>query len=97
MLSIQNLYFKYPKSDFQLQIEGLLFKKGETHALIGPSGSGKTTLLNLIAGISTPHEGSIKYKDIEVSKLTESERRGFRISRIGFVFQDFKLINYLTV
>ena len=97
MLKIQNLYFKYPKSDFQLQIDDLLFNKGETHALIGPSGSGKTTLLNLIAGISTPHLGSINYRDIEVSILTESERRGFRISKIGFVFQDFKLINYLTV
>ena len=97
MLSIQKLYFKYPKSDFQLQIEDLLFRKGETHALIGPSGSGKTTLLNLIAGISIPHEGSIKYQDVEISKLSEAERRGFRISRIGFVFQDFKLINYLSV
>jgi putative ABC transport system ATP-binding protein len=97
MLKIQNLYFKYPKSDFQLQIEDLLFQKGETHALIGPSGSGKTTLLNLIAGISIPHKGSIKYGDIEISHMNEPDRRGFRISRIGFVFQDFKLINYLTV
>jgi len=97
MLRIQNLYFKYPKSEFKLQTEDLLFKKGETHALIGPSGSGKTTLLNLIAGISTPLKGSIKYKDIEISKLSEAQRRAFRISRIGFVFQDFKLINYLNV
>jgi putative ABC transport system ATP-binding protein len=97
MLRINNLYFKYPKSDFQLQIEDLLFKKGETHALIGPSGSGKTTLLNLIAGISTPHKGIIKYKEIEINKLRETERRAYRISKIGFVFQDFKLINYLSV
>ncbi len=97
MISIRNLYFKYPKSDFQLQIAALAFRKGETHALIGPSGSGKTTLLNLIAGISVPHEGSINYKNLEINKLSEAERRAFRISNIGFVFQDFKLINYLTV
>jgi len=97
MLRITDLYFKYPKSDFQLQIDNLAFKKGGTHALIGPSGSGKTTLLNLIAGISIPQKGSIHYKDTAVNKLSESERRAYRISKIGFVFQDFKLINYLMV
>ena len=54
MLNIANLFFKYPKSDFQLQIDNLIFKKGNTHAMIGSSGSGKTTLLNLIAGIYIP-------------------------------------------
>lgn len=91
------MFFNYPRSDFQLHIEDLRFNKGRTYALIGPSGSGKTTLLNLIAGISTPRQGSIKYGEIEVSSLTEVERRSYRISKIGFVFQDFKLINYLTV
>lgn len=65
--------------------------------MIGPSGSGKTTLLNLIAGISRPQKGHINYKDTEINRLSEAERRAFRISKIGFVFQDFKLINYLTV
>jgi len=97
MLNISNLYFKYPKSEFQLQIDHLEFKKGETHALIGPSGSGKTTLLNLIAGIYVPGNGRIDYKAIKVNDLSEAERRTYRISKIGFVFQDFKLINYLTV
>jgi len=97
MLNIVDLYFKYPKSDFQLLIDRLTFNKGGTHALIGPSGSGKTTLLNLIAGISIPLKGSINYKETAVNKLSESERRVYRISKIGFVFQDFKLINYLTV
>ena len=97
MLNIEELYFNYPKSDFQLEIDHLEFKKGKTHALIGPSGSGKTTLLNLIAGISIPQKGNINYKDTEINSLSESERRAFRISKIGFVFQDFKLINYLSV
>lgn len=91
------MFFNYPKSDFQLQIDQLEFQKGKTHALIGPSGSGKTTLLNLIAGISIPQKGNIIYKNIEINNLVESERRAFRISKIGFVFQDFKLINYLSV
>jgi len=97
MLNIEKLYFNYPKSDFQLEIDHLEFKKGKTHALIGPSGSGKTTLLNLIAGISIPRKGNINYKDTEINSLSESERRAFRIGKIGFVFQDFKLINYLSV
>jgi putative ABC transport system ATP-binding protein len=97
MLNIAYLFFKYPKSDFQLQIDNLVFHKGDTHALIGPSGSGKTTLLNLIAGISIPLKGSIYYNETEVNRLSENERRTYRIRKIGFVFQDFKLINYLTV
>ena len=97
MIEISDLYFNYPKSDFQLLIDSLTFNKGVTHALIGPSGSGKTTLLNLIAGISIPQKGSIDYNETKISQLSESERRAYRISKIGFVFQDFKLINYLTV
>jgi len=97
MLKITELYFEYPRSDFHLRINHLIFKMGSTHALIGPSGSGKTTLLNLIAGISIPQAGTIEYRNTVISKLSETERRAFRISKIGFVFQDFKLINYLTV
>jgi putative ABC transport system ATP-binding protein len=84
-------------SDFQLSIEELNFEKGFSYAMIGPSGSGKTTLLNLIAGISIPKKGEIHYNDLIVNQLKESERRAFRIGKIGFVFQDFKLINYLSI
>jgi putative ABC transport system ATP-binding protein len=66
-------------------------------AVIGPSGSGKTTLLNLIAGIIVPSNGAIRVGDVKVDALSDAGRRDFRISSIGFVFQDFELLDYLTV
>jgi putative ABC transport system ATP-binding protein len=69
----------------------------EKLAVIGPSGSGKTTLLNLVAGIIKPAQGSVHVNDIEVSQLSDAARRDFRINNIGFVFQDFELLEYLNV
>ncbi|MEN7547690.1 ABC transporter ATP-binding protein [Rapidithrix thailandica] len=97
MLQIQNLIYHYPKSDFQLTIPSLSVEKGERVAIIGPSGFGKTTLLQLIAGIFLPENGSIRVNGREVPLLKEAERRNLRIQEIGFVFQDFKLIEYLKV
>ena len=65
--------------------------------MIGPSGSGKTTLLNLISGILVPETGNITVHNITVNELKDNDRRDFRISSIGFVFQDFELLDYLTV
>jgi len=65
--------------------------------VIGPSGSGKTTLLNLVSGIMTPDKGEVRVADTEVSALRDACRRDFRIRNIGFVFQDFELLDYLNV
>jgi putative ABC transport system ATP-binding protein len=97
MIKIQNLEFSYPDNGFQLTIPDLEISKGEMLAVIGPSGTGKTTLLNLIAGILTPHAGSVTVSDIEVNELDDAQRRNFRINEIGFVFQDFELIDYLNI
>jgi putative ABC transport system ATP-binding protein len=70
---------------------------GEKVAVIGPSGSGKTTLLNLVAGILIPRHGRVDCAGIGVSDLGDRQRRDFRISTIGFVFQDFELLDYLDV
>ena len=71
--------------------------RSEKVAVIGPSGSGKTTLLNLIAGILTPITGTINVGDVPVNQLSDAERRDFRITNVGFVFQDFELLDYLNV
>jgi len=60
-------------------------------------GSGKTTLLNLLAGISIPQQGEIIAGETAVHDLSDAQRRNFRISQIGFIFQEFELIDYLTV
>ena len=71
--------------------------QGEKLAVIGPSGSGKTTMLNLIAGIIVPDNGSIDVNGTAVNRLPDAGRRDFRISNIGFVFQNFQLLDYLSV
>ncbi len=97
MISINNLDFQYSEGDFRLTIPEFRIKKSEKVAIIGPSGSGKTTLLNLIAGIVTPLKGTVSIGNVDVSRLNDNARRDFRSSKIGFVFQDFELIDYLNV
>jgi putative ABC transport system ATP-binding protein len=97
LIDIQSLQFHYPRGDFRLRVPDFALSPGEKVAVIGPSGSGKTTLLNLIAGIFTPEAGSVKVGETEVSALGDTARRDFRITTIGFVFQDFELLDYLNV
>jgi putative ABC transport system ATP-binding protein len=97
MITIQKLEFRYPRGEFRLNISDFQVTDGEKVAVIGPSGSGKTTLLNLIAGIISPLIGAVSVDDSRVSELSDRERRDFRISNIGFVFQDFELLDYLNV
>ncbi|MEL7149984.1 MAG: ABC transporter ATP-binding protein [Pseudomonadota bacterium] len=96
MIRIENLTFGYGPDGFRLRVPAFSLGAGERVAVVGPSGSGKTTLLNLIAGILTPDTGRIEVAGREVSDLSDAERRRFRASEIGFVFQDFALLDYLT-
>lgn len=97
MINIDALSFRYPQSEFSLSIPGLSVPKGGKVAVIGPSGFGKTTLLNLVAGILVPDSGEIRVAGSSLGSMSSKERRDFRISNIGFVFQDFRLIPYLDV
>lgn len=96
MIKIKNV-----KKDFnpetKIQMKDMNFKNGKSYAILGVSGSGKTTLLNIIAGIVTPTEGKVFVDDVEVTKLTQKEKDNFRLKNIGYIFQDFKLIEDMTV
>ena len=72
-------------------------KDGEFVAIMGPSGCGKSTLLNILGLLDTPTEGKYWLADEEVGHLKERERTAYRKGRIGFVFQNFNLIDELTV
>ncbi|WP_298865699.1 ABC transporter ATP-binding protein [uncultured Gimesia sp.] len=97
MIQIQQLQFSYPKSQFRLHIPDLKISESEKLAVIGPSGCGKTTLLNLISSILIPDQGTLISCGINLKTLDDSQRRAYRISKIGFVFQEFELIDYLNV
>jgi putative ABC transport system ATP-binding protein len=97
MIGITDLDFFYPRGEFRLAVPAFEVDRSEKVALIGPSGSGKTTLLNLIAGITVPARGTVEVDGIAVSGLDDRRRREFRITHIGFVFQDFELLDYLNV
>ena len=70
---------------------------GEFIAIMGPSGCGKSTLLNILGLLDSPTEGKYWLDDVEVGHLKERERTAYRKGRIGFVFQNFNLIDELTV
>ena len=97
MITIRDLDFRYDRGDFSLAIPELDIESGSAAAVIGPSGSGKTTFLNLLSGIVLPMSGQLSVNESEPSRLSDKARRRFRITNIGFVFQDFGLIEYLSV
>ena len=97
MIVIRDLEFEYRRGEFCLRIGELIIADGRHVALIGPSGSGKTTFLNLVAGIALPRSGSVGVDGREISALGDPARRAFRITNMGFVFQDFELLEYLSV
>ncbi len=88
--------FSYGDEGFRLFVPKFDLSSGERVALIGPSGSGKTTFLHLLAGILVPREGLVRVGEKELSRLDDFTRRAFRISKLGLVFQDFRLIEYLN-
>lgn len=73
------------------------FNKNEFVTVIGQSGSGKSTLLTLLGGLSKPTSGSIVVDDIDIYNLPSKQLAKFRHEYIGFVFQSFQLVNYLSV
>ena len=75
----------------------LLIDAGEFVAVMGESGSGKSTLLSMLGGLNAPTSGSFLVDGVDVYALTSDERADFRKKSIGFVFQNFHLLPYLTL
>lgn len=97
VVKINNLNFRYDVGDFQITIDDFKVQANEKLAIVGPSGIGKTTLLNLLAGILTPGKGSIVVADYNIAELGHEDRQDYRAIKMGLVFQEFELLEYLSV
>lgn len=97
VIELSDVLFRYRDGEFELRILGLELVRGEQVGLIGPSGSGKTTLLHLVAGIERPERGRIAVDGTVMSELPDANRRAFRIRNLGLVFQEFALLEHLSV
>lgn len=85
------------KNETAIDYTDLVFEDGKSYMLLGASGCGKSTLLNMIAGILSPETGEIKINGRAMNTLNQKEKDKFRIQKIGYIFQDFKLITDMTV
>lgn len=94
-ITATDLQFTYPNSDFSLSLPAWSVEPGQRCVLHGPSGCGKSTLLNLVAGALVPTGGTLSVLGRDVGAMSPAERRAHRIQRIGFIFQDYPLVDYL--
>ncbi len=96
MIEIKNLSKQF-QNETEIAYRNMTFETGKSYMLLGASGCGKSTLLNMIAGILSPTNGSIKIDGMDMTAASQKEKDRFRIQKIGYIFQDFKLINDMTV
>jgi putative ABC transport system ATP-binding protein len=99
MIKLENIVKTYPMGKSELKVlqgVSLNVSKGEMVAIMGPSGSGKSTLLNMIGLLDRPTSGSYLLDGQEVSRLNSGEQSKVRGQKIGFIFQSFNLIPYLS-
>ena len=96
MIRTKDLLMRFP-NETGIRYRDLTFEDNESYVLLGASGCGKSTLLNLIAGVLTPTSGSVLIDGNDMTKDSQKARDRFRVSNIGYIFQDFKLIEDMTV
>lgn len=100
MIEAKNLRKTFSRQEVEttaLNRINLKIMEGEFVAIMGPSGSGKSTLLNILGLLDDPSEGEYYFLESEMSKLSELKKANVRKKNIGFVFQNFNLIDQLTV
>ena len=95
-----NLVKKYGEGETVVSaVDGISFKikEGEFVGIMGESGAGKSTILGMLGAMNAPTSGSLRVADIDIYSLGQEQRADFRREFLGFVFQSFHLVSYLTV
>ncbi len=98
MIEVTGLRYRWPGTAVDcLAIDSLRVERGRTLFLHGPSGSGKSTLLGLMAGVLLPGAGTVRLLGTDWAALSGARRDGFRADHVGYLFQQFNLLPYLSV
>lgn len=98
VIELKEVEFRWPNSSQPaLSIQDLCVKRGEHLFIKGPSGCGKSTLLSLLTGINQAQRGEVSILGTNLSTLTSRQRDRFRADHIGYIFQQFNLLPYLSV
>ena len=98
VIELNHVEFRWrPSKPLVLDIEQLCVAQGERVFIKGASGSGKSTLLSLLGGVLCPQQGDIKVLNQSIQKMGGAQRDAFRADHIGFIFQMFNLIPYLSI
>jgi putative ABC transport system ATP-binding protein len=96
VLEIRDLAKRYPGGVDALRGVGLMVEEGELLAVVGPSGSGKSTLLHIMGTLDRPTEGEVRVAGHDVSELSDRRLAALRARHIGFVFQQFFLVDGMS-
>ena len=96
-VALRGVRFAYGEGAFALDLPDWSVPVGARVGVVGPSGCGKSTLLGLISGTLTPSAGEVHVGGAALHTLGERARRAWRLRHVGFVFQDFPLVDYLDV
>ncbi|WP_347357219.1 ABC transporter ATP-binding protein [Bdellovibrio sp.] len=98
LITLRDLSYTYSgQTSPTLHVSEFRVSKGEELFLYGPSGSGKTTLLEILAGVLRPTSGTVEILGQDLTKMSDAQRDAFRAEHMGYVFQSFNLIPYLSV
>ncbi len=100
MIEAKDIYKSYGNDENKVDVlkgVDLTINKGDFVVILGPSGSGKSTLLNIVSGLEKPDKGTVFYNDKEITNLNDKELTEFRRNNIGFIFQQYYLLQNLNV
>jgi putative ABC transport system ATP-binding protein len=97
VIAVRDAEFAYPEGGFHLRVPELAIGDGETVAVTGPSGAGKTTLINLLSGLLVPRAGRVSVLGLDLGDLSPEDRQDLRVLKLGLVFQELELLDYLDV